>query len=522
MTRAVATVGLVWLFVQCSGDDTAPGKTGSSSGGAGSSSSSSGGAPDGGPSAEGGAARGKPNIVFILADDLALNLLPFMPHVLEMQKNGLTFVNYFVSDSLCCPSRSSIYTGRFPHDTGVFTNGGDDGGYAQFKKMGNETATFGSALQNAGYRTMMMGKYLNGYEPVAANDAGTPVPPGWTEWAVAGAAYKELNYDLNQTGTVHHYGKADTDYLTDVIAGLGVGFVKADVGKPSAQPFLLEMATFAPHSPFTPAPRDVNLFPGLVAPRTPAFDAAPDADAVTWLKATPALTKVNKDKIDANFRERAQAVQAIDKAIGDLQAAVAAAGQADNTYFVFSSDNGFHMGEHSLRPGKQTAFDTDIHVPLIVTGPGVPKGAVADQIAQNVDLCSTFAELGGGTPIATQNGHSLVALLRGETPADWRTAALIEHHGSSFDPTDPDAPEELSGDPPTYNALRTKDVVYIEYAGGEVEYHDRRTDPDELHNTAKALTAGQKAALHTTLEAMKTCHDPAACWAAQHLAPGAP
>lgn len=226
--------------------------------------------------------------------------------------------------------------------------------------------------------------------------------------------------------------------------------------------------------------------------------------------------------MDANFRERAQAVQAIDKAIGDLQAAVVAAGQADRTYFVFTSDNGFHMGEHSLRPGKQTAYDTDIHVPLIVTGPGVPKGVVVDSIAQNIDLCSTFAELGGGTTIATQNGHSLVQLLHGQAPVDWRDAALVEHHGAKFDPTDPDAPEEFSGDPPTYNALRTKDVVYVEYAGGEVEYHDRRTDPYELQNTAKLLTPAQQTALHDTLAAMKTCHDPAGCWAAQHLRPGAP
>jgi len=473
-------------------------------------------APDAGPEPDAAvppdAATSRPNVVFILTDDLSWNLVRYMPNVLRMQKEGMTFSNYFVTDSLCCPSRSSILTGRFPHDTGVFTNGGDDGGYEVFKAKGNETATFATSLSAAGYRTALMGKYLNGYDPLVP-----AIPPGWTSWAGAGAAYRSFDYDLNENGVVRHYGTAATDYVTDVLGGRGVGFVAAD----PLRPFFLEMATFSPHAPYTPAPRDAELFPGLSVPRTPAYGARPGPTAPAWLAAIPALTKKEEKKMDEDFRKRVQAVQAIDRMIENLRDAVKAAGHADDTYFVFSSDNGFHMGEHSLRTGKQTAFDTDIHVPLVVVGPGVPAGTTADAIVQNIDLCATFAEIGGAEPPPKQTGRSLLALLHGKT-ADWRNVALVEHHGAHFDATDPDLPEPDSGDPPTYSALRTRSYVYVEYVGGEVEYHAHATDPDELDNTAAALTTTEKDALHGTLEAMKTCHDVAGCWTAQHLLPGAP
>jgi N-acetylglucosamine-6-sulfatase len=512
-SRSGAALAALLLLAHCSNDDAAAPATGPTP-----EPSAEGGPP---PSDGGGDVDGvtpppptskKPNIIFILADDLSWNLVQYMPHVLQMQKDGVTFASYFVTDSLCCPSRTSILTGKFPHDSGVFTNNGDDGGYGTFKAKGNETQTFANALSAGGYRTALMGKYLNGYEPTM------PVPAGWTEWAGAGKGYANFNYDLNQSGTIHSYAKAETDFLTDVIGGLGATFVASQPGKP----FLLEMATFSPHSPYTPAPRDKDLFPGLTNPRTGAYGATPGPTAPTWLAAIPPLTPNIEDKMDKNFRERAQAVQSVDKMIGTLQAAVAAAGQTGNTYFVFSADNGYHMGEHSLRPGKQTAFDHDIHVPLIVTGPGVPAGKTLDQIVQNIDLCSTFAELGVVTAPPAQTGRSLVPLLHGQTVMNWRDVALVEHHGSNFDPDDPDLAEPDSGNPPTYAALRTKGSVYVEYVGGETEYYAHATDPFELDNTVAALTPAQTKALHDTLAAMKTCHDATTCWKAQHLLPGAP
>ena len=449
------------------------------------------------------AADGKrPNIVFILTDDLALNTVQFMPHVVKMQKEGVTFANYFVTDSLCCPSRSSIFTGRFPHNTGVYKNVGDDGGFMAFRNRHHEQSTFAVALQAAGYRTAMLGKYLNGYKP--QND---PPEPGWSLWEVAGNGYPEFHYDFSDNGKFVRAGNQPAEYLTDVLAAKAVDFVKQSAG----MPFAIEVATFAPHMPYTPAPRDADAFPDLRAPRTPAFNAVPDANAPQWLKTHPALSAADMAGIDRDFRKRAQTVLAVDAMIGELQAAVAAIGEQDNTYFVFSSDNGYHMGEHRLMPGKMTAFDTDIHVPLIVTGPGIAAGRKVEEIAENIDLNPTFTQLGGAATAPNVDGLSLVPLLHGREVAAWRKAALVEHHGKLRDRTDPDFPPARSGNPPSYEAIRGATWVYVEYDDGEKEYYDRATDPDELHNTYSSLPNDQKTSLHAMLTGLQNCHDAASC-----------
>jgi N-acetylglucosamine-6-sulfatase len=449
-----------------------------------------------------------PNIIFILTDDLAINLVQYMPHVLEMQKDGATFTNYFVTDSLCCPSRSSIFTGRYPHSTGVFKNEGPDGGYNAYVSLGNERAAFANTLTAAGYGAAMMGKYLNGYIPQR-----DPPGPGWTQWDVAGNGYPEFNYVLNEDGKIDRRGNSPQDFLVDVLSGMGVDFIKQSKG----QAFVMEIATFAPHAPYTPAPRDENAFPGLKAPRNAAYDAAPDADAAKWLRSQPPLTDADKERIDETFRKRAQSVLAVDKMIGELQAAVAAIGQEKNTYFVFSSDNGYHMGEHRLRPGKMTAFDTDIHVPLMVTGPGVPAGLRLDEVVENVDLNPTFTELAGVVSMPAVEGHSLAALLQGKNGDDWRSVALVEHHGPLHTVSDPDLPARRSGNPPSYEAIRSSTAVYVEYTDGDHEYHDLIADPFELHNSFGSLSQAQKDALHAALAAIQSCQDAAGCWSAQHV-----
>src|SRR6266516_3674952 len=346
-----------------------------------------------------------PNVVFVLTDDLSWNLVQYLPQVRQLQADGLTFNDYTVTDSLCCPSRSSIFTGRFPHDTGVFTNGGADGGFGYFHDHGEESQTFASALQAKGYQTAMMGKYLNGYLPADKLGGTQPyVPPGWTEWDVAGNGYPEFNYNLNENHTVVHYGNRPQDYLTDVLAGKGSSFIAKSAA--AHKPFLLEIATFAPHAPYTPAPRAATSFPGHKAPRGPAFDTLP-TNAPPWLAGRAPLTAAEKTNIDVSFRKRAQAVQAVDRMIAALRATLAKAGVAGNTYVVFSSDNGYHMGQYRLNPGKMTAFDTDIRVPLVVAGPGVPAGAVSDAAVANIDLAPTFEHLGGAPIPDNVDGHSL-------------------------------------------------------------------------------------------------------------------
>jgi arylsulfatase A-like enzyme len=463
-----------------------------------------------GPHPPGSSAAGpdaaRPNIVFVLTDDLATNLVQYMPHVQALARQGTSFANYTVTDSLCCPSRSSIFTGRYPHNTGIFTNGGDDGGFATFKKRGEEQSTFATSLQQAGYRTAMMGKYLNGYLP-----KDKYVPPGWTTWDVAGNGYGQFNYNLLENDQIKHYGKDPADYLTTVVGGRATRFITDSVA--AKDPFLLEVATFTPHAPYTPAPADQDLFPGLTAPRGPAFDRLP-ANPPKYLAGRAALTDKEKAAIDTAFRKRAQAVQSVDRMVGSIQDTLTKTGVARDTIIVFSSDNGYHMGEYRMNPGKQTAFDTDVNVPLIVAGPGVRAGKTVTEPAQNVDLRPTFESLSGATAPDEADGRSLLPLLRGQSGAGWRTTSLVEHHGPDTDPADPDHPAANSGNPATYEAIRTTGYTYVQYADGAKEYYDRTTDPDMLDNIAGTLSPDRQARLTATVRAMSTCKGRQQCWTA--------
>ena len=426
----------------------------------------------------------------------------------QMQKDGVTFANYFVTDSLCCPSRSSIFTGRYPHNTGIFRNVGPDGGYLAFLNRGHERATFAAALAAAGYRTAMLGKYLNGYQPRHARARRRAGANGtWPATATASSTTTSIRTARSST-----YGRTPADYLTDVVSAAAVHFIKQSAGTP----FMIEVATFAPHAPYTPAPRDAEAFPGLTAPRTPAFNAAPDADAPQWLRALPPLSAADIAGIDRDFRKRAQSVLAIDAMIGQLQAAVAAIGATDNTYFVFSSDNGYHMGEHRMMPGKMTAFDTDIHVPLIVTGPGVPAGRTRRRDRREHRPVSDLrrARLRGdagrrrrpqpGAAAARTSSGGLAN--RGAGRAS-RPAPPTDRPGHAG--TARRQPADLRGDP----HRRARSMSNTPPARRSIT-----TSPPIRTSCAtpsRSLSPEEKASLHATLEAVQACHDAASCWTAE-------
>ena len=466
----------------------------------------------------------RPNIVFVLTDDLSENLVDYMPHVRALERRGATFSNYFVTDSLCCPSRTSILTGLLPHDSGVYTNTGSDGGFATFVRHGDTAKTFAVALQHAGYRTAMMGKYLNGYVTGFRAAGRAYVPRGWDEWDVGGNAYSEFNYKLNQNRRVVRYGGTARSYLTDVLSRLASSFIRRSSrgARPDGRnPFFLEVATYAPHAPYVFAPHDARRFADIQAPRTPAFDENDVVGNPRWLDRPP-LDAAEIAQIDRDFRWRVRAVQAIDRMVEGLEKRIEDEGLAGNTYFVFSSDNGYHMGEHRLSPGKMTAFDTDIKVPLVVVGPGIRPGMKIDALAENIDLAPTFERLAGLTPPPTVDGRSLAPLFGLRPPGDWRRAVLVEHHGPDVDPQDPDFPDPGSGNPPSYEAMRLARAVYVEYQDGEREYYDIATDPYERRNVYASLDASQRASLHDQLAAIARCHGAASCSTADRLLPGSP
>ncbi|MGH7691169.1 MAG: sulfatase family protein [Candidatus Dormibacteria bacterium] len=457
----------------------------------------------------------RPNIVFILTDDLTTNLMTprFMPSLWALSERGATFSSYFVSDSLCCPSRASIFTGRFPHDTGVYTNVGPAGGYATFNARGDQNSTLATDLQARGYRTALMGKYLNRYR------TDDPAAPGWDVWDVANWGYPEFNYTLNQNGRRVRYGgphaRGKDNYLTDVLSRLGDSFVSHTAAEHHRQPFFLELATFAPHSPYTPAPRYASLYPGLRYPKTPAFDAA-NRHPPGWLRGQPPLSASGRREIRVDFRKRAQAAKSIDLMIGSLVRTLRRARELNNTYLVFSSDNGLHMGEHRLRPGKLTAFDTDIHVPLVVVGPGIRAGTHIGAFAENIDLRSTFDALAGTHPSEPVDGRSLTPLLfgskgRARPPPGWPQGVLVEHRGPDLSDAGPDRPEPFSGNPPSYVALRLASALYVQYAAGGHEYYNLARDPYELDNVYSSLSVRVRRGLRREVARLEGCHDRPAC-----------
>jgi len=445
-----------------------------------------------------------PNIVFILTDDLTWNLVDYMPNVRQMQREGVTFRNFFVTDSLCCPSRASIFTGRMPHNTKVFTNGGREGGFAAFQRGGWPTNSLAPALHAAGIRTAMMGKYLNLYDPRKNSPQ-----PDWDTWAVTDRGYNGFRYYMNIDGHTRWYGAEPKHYVTDVIAHQAAAFIRESAGRP----FFIEVATFAPHSPEIPAPRHEQALAGLQLTHGPSFNTPMQEGQLRWLSNRPALSRADEALMDRIFRHRAQTVLAVDEMIGLLRRQAEAAGVAASTYFVFSSDNGYHIGEHRLFVGKMTPFDHDIHVPLIVVGPRVPAGREVTEMTANIDLAPTFTELLGAR-MEGVDGRSLVPLLRGNPVANWRRMVLVEHHGPVTDPNDPDFPFKRNVNPPSYNALRSEDWMYAEYADGERQYHDRRADPYEQRNIYASLPIARQAELHELVAAAATCRGEASCWSA--------
>lgn len=447
---------------------------------------------DGGTSGPPRARAARPNVLFVLTDDLDATEVAVMPHLLI--RRGVSFTNDFVSVSLCCPSRSTTLRGQYSHNTGVETNGGSNGGFETAHRLGIERSTIGTWLQRAGYRTALIGKYLNGYP----NTAGaTYVPPGWDEFAsaAAGNPYSQYDYTLNENGRLVRYGHAPGDYGTDVYVGKAESFVRDAAAE--GKPFFAYLAVYAPHQPATPAPADIGRFAGAEAPRTPAYDAADLTGKPAFVRDRPLMTPAVERRVDALYRRRIRSLQAVDRGIASLVKTLRETHQLDDTYIVFTSDNGFHLGQFRMPAGKQTAYDFDIHVPLVVRGPEIPAGRTSSALVGNVDLAPTFAAMAGVRVPSFVDGRSWLPWARdpaGTHP--WRRSYLVEHWREVDTPVDrgpaPLEPGDVdetvvrtgreSNRIPDYHGIRTTRYLYVEYVTGERELYDLRRDPYELHN----------------------------------------
>jgi arylsulfatase A-like enzyme len=464
----------------------------------------------------------KPNVLFVLTDDLDLGEIARMPEVRSLLVDrGVTFSHYFVSVPLCCPSRSTTLRGQYSHNTGVETNASRNGGFATAHRLGIERSTIATWLAARGYRTALFGKYLNGY-PDSVDP--TYVPPGWDVFdsPAGGIPYSEFRYTLNENGALVQYGDAPRDYGTDVYVRKTQDFITQAAA--AGRPFFAYLAVYAPHQPATPAPRDAERFAGARAPRTPAYNAGDVEGKPHYIRALPRMNAAAQRRSDWLYRRRIQSLLAVDDGVAKLVDTLRRVGQLDNTYVVFTSDNGFHLGQFRMPAGKQTPYDFDVHVPLVVRGPGLPAGAVANELVGNIDLAPTFAAMAGVPTPAFVDGRSFLAFARRPGSARGRNAYLIEHWtqsgvvlpggGAPLEPPDIDQGDGASRAPaphaalrqiPEYHGVRTHRYTYVEYATGERELYDLRRDPYELRNIVTIAPRRIVDALHREVAALRRC-----------------
>jgi arylsulfatase A-like enzyme len=466
----------------------------------------------------------KPNVLFILTDDLDMSEIAYMPNLRQMLiDEGVSFSRYYVSVSLCCPSRTTTLRGQYSHNTGVETNSAGNGGFETAHRLGVEKSTIATWLSQRGYRTALIGKYLNGYPNTVPE---TYVPPGWSVFdsAVEGDPYSEFNYSLNENGNIVHYGNAPSDYGTDVYVRKTQDFITQSAA--AGRPFFAYLAVYAPHQPATPAPRDAAKFADAQAPRTPAYDAASVAEKPKYIRKLPLMSDAVEAASDDLYRRRIQTLQAVDDGIGKLLATLRETGQLDNTYIVFTSDNGFHLGQFRMPAGKQTPYDFDIHVPLVVRGPGIPAGVTARQLVGNVDLAPTFAAMAGVEPPSFVDGRSFLEDAKDPaSDAPGRNAYLVEHwrqkgrrpdSGAPLEPPDIDqlrrraarrrrAAHGPVSPIPEYHGVRTRRYLYVEYGTGERELYDVWHDPYELHNIVQTAAPALVDELSQEVAALEQC-----------------
>ena len=434
-----------------------------------------------------------PNIVLILTDDQRWNSLWAMPNVQsDLAAKGVTFSNSFVVDSLCCPSRASILTGKYSHGTSVYANAGDYGGFHRF----SDVSTVATWLHGAGYHTGLVGKYLNGYK-------FNYIPPGWDRWfavqqgVIDNESAYYYNYSVLDQSTPVTYGNSPAEYSTDVFAAQADSFIR---GADQAQPLFLYFAPAAPHFPAKPADRYQSAFPDLTPVRPPNYNEAQVFDKPAYIRRQKLLGPVDLATVDAFEVNQYRTLLAVDDAVHTIVTALADTGRLANTMIVFASDNGLTLAEHRWKTGKLVPYEESIRVPLVIRyDPLTASPSVDDHMVANIDLAPTFAEAAGVSAPGAE-GLSLVPLLSGQPPPTWRSDFLIEHMQYK-DPV------------PSYCAVRTAQSLFVTYNTGETEFYDLNADPFELVNkAADPAYASDVAALSTRDHELCTPVPPGFVW----------
>jgi N-acetylglucosamine-6-sulfatase len=434
------------------------------------------------------AEAGPPNIVVIMTDDMRVDDFAAMPQTQRLlgavDGNGASYPNAYVTLPLCCPSRATFLTGQYPHNHGVWDNSGDHGGFGAF----DDSNTLPMWLRDAGYQTVMLGKYLNRYGYPGSGSGPTYVPPGWTSWsALTGPrVWNYRNFDINVNGTVREIRNS---YQTTNFTGRAVSQIRNRV--PAEQPMFMWLSLVAPHNgsggPQVPAEPKYAGQSKVGPPTSAAFNEQRVADKPPWIENLPRLDAADVQQVVRLRRERRDALRSVDDTVAKVVTALDAAGELDNTVIMFTTDNGFLLGEHRVHHDKRYPYKESIKVPLLIRGPGVSPGVHPEPVS-NVDLAPTIAALAGVTPGQTVDGMSMLDPI----PAD-RPILL-------------DSPKPwLEGGMPAYAGVIENGWQYVKYEPGH-ELYDLDADPQQLQNRIGAAgTKGVKAELAATLERLRNC-----------------
>jgi len=453
-------------------------------------------------------AKARPNIVVIETDDQTLDSMRVMSSTLRLLgKEGTTFDQNFVSFSLCCPSRSTFLTGQYAHNHGVLGNSPPAGGYHKL----DHSNTLPVWLQRAGYYTAEVGKYLNGY--------GKPnpleIPPGWNEWH-AGVNLAFTGGTMNENGKLVQLPKNESGYQTDVWARIARDVIHR---RAPSQPFFLWLTPHVPHSggpadaddpkgvaTTRPAARHRDKFSSEQLPMSPSFNEADVSDKPAAMRNRPLLTPERIAGMREAYQQQLEALLAVDEAVAGIIDELRSSGELSNTVVIYTDDNGFFYGEHRVPAGKVLLYEPSIHVPLLIRGPGIPKGRHLKQIVANIDLAPTILDLANAKAGRTMDGRSLLPLFK-NPKLEWGRDLVIERGPATGGKKGnggkgAKAGKAAQGDS-VFGALRTPGYLYAEYASGEKELYDLAKDPNELtsrHNDpAYAAMMGQFAARLTQM-----------------------
>jgi N-acetylglucosamine-6-sulfatase len=407
-----------------------------------------------------------PNILFILTDDQPDNTMLAMPNVAsQIRGMGRQFTNAYVSESLCCPSRATTFSGQYPHNTEVMRNGPPQGGVQTFREMGYEDNNIAHWLRTAGYSTALVGKYMNGYD-------ASYKPSGWDYW-YAKADGNTPGEKVNANGnTVNLEGDGKT--WTDRFTPKALDYLDRRTDQATDPPFALFFTPTQPHLEAADyAARYASLYKNQTLDAGPAFNEADVSDKPQWIQDLPRITDAQRDTLRRWRRNQLRSVRQVDDAVGKMLDLLRNRGELENTYVIFTTDNDTGMGQHrwwNNHGAKQTPYKEAAQVLFFIRGPEIDPNTVDNEhLILNNDHAPTMMDIAGGSvPSSTfVDGRSFLPVAKGNAPADWRTAIMNER------------PIPAGHGIPTYHAVMTRRYTYAEYDTGEKELYDRALDSYE-------------------------------------------